>query len=474
MKDARRIAAIACVMLVTLRLMIGWQLLYEGLWKIKTLKSPTPWTAAGYLKNSQGPFRAMFRNMAGDPDDLDWLDVKKVASRWSDWQNRFAKHYRLSKGQKAKLDKWVNGSKAYKAEVSQIPQGYNNVVFEFELPKEVKNSYELSGTDAKGNTLAYQAGRVKILVDGKGFRDFTAADGSTITLNPKADKPLNKGAKVQVLAGERLMALGLDESVSFESGEKDYVVVDGRRHLTPAEREKLIAALNEDGHSELIEAVQQVYKRAKDGISFKERLSATIKGNPDWVSNKKLQRVGEIEKYRSLLADYEEKLASANLDYRWDHLQHTWSEIQALRSSLVGPVKALDTELKDKAAEMLSVKQLARGPVPEPWTSLRISDLMTIAGLTILGACLILGVFTRFSAITAAFMLFMFYAAMPPWPGVPEAPGPEHSFIVNKNFIEVVALLALACLPTGRWFGVDGMIGRWLGKRKLSRLDAAP
>ncbi len=67
---------------------------------------------------------------------------------------------------------------------------------------------------------------------------------------------------------------------------------------------------------------------------------------------------------------------------------------------------------------------------------------------------------TRFSAASAAFMVFGFYMAMPPWPGVPEAPGPEHSFIVNKNLIEVLALLALACMPSGQWFGLDAIAGR--------------
>ena len=93
-------------------------------------------------------------------------------------------------------------------------------------------------------------------------------------------------------------------------------------------------------------------------------------------------------------------------------------------------------------------------------------------GLTILGGCLILGLFTRFSAIMAAVMLFMFYVAMPPWPGVPEIPGPEHSFIVNKNFIEVIALLAIASLPSGRWFGADSIVQRIRLKRKQAALEA--
>ena len=49
---------------------------------------------------------------------------------------------------------------------------------------------------------------------------------------------------------------------------------------------------------------------------------------------------------------------------------------------------------------------------------------------------------------------------MPPFPGLPEAPGPDHSFIVNKNIIMAIALLAIALMPTGQWFGVDSLLSR--------------
>jgi uncharacterized membrane protein YphA (DoxX/SURF4 family) len=114
------------------------------------------------------------------------------------------------------------------------------------------------------------------------------------------------------------------------------------------------------------------------------------------------------------------------------------------------------------------VDQLKRGPLPTPWTPLKIVDTMTIAGLTGLGLLLIVGLFTRFAALSAAFMVFGFYMAMPPLPGVPDAPGPEHSFIVNKNLIEVLALLALACVPTGYWFGLDNLLGRFFSRRKTA------
>jgi uncharacterized membrane protein YphA (DoxX/SURF4 family) len=92
----------------------------------------------------------------------------------------------------------------------------------------------------------------------------------------------------------------------------------------------------------------------------------------------------------------------------------------------------------------------------------------TMWGLTIIGLLLILGCFTRLSALAGAGLLFMFYMAMPPWPGVQEIPSIEHNIIVNKVFVEMVALLAIAALPSGKWFGVDaifaGIFGRFSRK----------
>ena len=121
----RRIPWIAVLFIVVLRVAIGWQLFYEGIWKTKTLSSTQPWTSAGYLRNSQGPMRDTFRNMTGDPDELDWLDAKKIASKWNRWEKKFSKHYRLSDRQKARLDVLVNGPKAFysdKDALTAIPE----------------------------------------------------------------------------------------------------------------------------------------------------------------------------------------------------------------------------------------------------------------------------------------------------------------------------------------------------------------
>ena len=58
------------VFLVTLRLLVGWHFLYEGIVKI----SNPNWTSIGYLMDSKGMFANMFQNMAGNPGALNVVD----------------------------------------------------------------------------------------------------------------------------------------------------------------------------------------------------------------------------------------------------------------------------------------------------------------------------------------------------------------------------------------------------------------
>ena len=55
---------------VTLRVMIGWHFLYEGLSKLTS----DGWSAKGFLMQSRGPFAEMFRWMAADPERLDLVN----------------------------------------------------------------------------------------------------------------------------------------------------------------------------------------------------------------------------------------------------------------------------------------------------------------------------------------------------------------------------------------------------------------
>ena len=468
MTDARRIASIACFMLVTLRLMIGWQLLYEGFWKIKTLKSATPWTAAGYLRNAQGPLRDQFRQLAGDPDDLSWIDAKPidpkkegnartywvpgVERKWDAWHKKFVKHYDLDPKQQGRLQRMVNGAKTFEADLAVLPKSVD--------------------LEPLKSVISYSPERKRLVVDGKRH----LIPDHRNKLEKAIDSDLDGIPNSADASGS---AEGADNDHDKDGiiDEADVDATEGKDENGNGIDDTHVA----DQESDYLAALKIVFKRSKDGMSYKEKLRATVAGNPEWNDLESAQRVGEISKYKTMLAEYEEDLKEAtrtgglypfhDKSFRFDHLQHTWGKIQTKRAELVGPVKALDAELKSKAQAMLRIDQIQKGSVGKTWTPLEISDMLTILGLTILGAMLILGFWTRFAAFMAAIMLFMFYAAIPPWPGVPAAPGPEHAFIVNKNFIEVIALLAIATLPTGRWWGVDGILGRWWGKRRLRKQE---
>jgi len=58
------------VALVSLRMLIGWHFLYEGLAKITN----PYWTSAGYLQESEGWFSGVFTGLANNPGALGLVD----------------------------------------------------------------------------------------------------------------------------------------------------------------------------------------------------------------------------------------------------------------------------------------------------------------------------------------------------------------------------------------------------------------
>lgn len=324
--DVRRISVIACVLLVALRLMIGWHLFYEGIWKIRSQAGGEPWTAAGYLKGSQGPFRDTFRGMVDDPDDLGKLDFDQMVARWQAWKERFVAHYgNLSEAQKANLERKIA---------------------------------ELTG-DAKSK-------------------------GSTL-----------------------------------------YAWLKGNKENT-----------------------------------------GVVRSDQEGTTEHKL--IGEIELYKQMLAKYEQQLNTAKQDFEQKHLDKLFADIQAKRRMLVGPVDQLTQQLESYAQKLLTLEQQSLGPVPPPASEVHTVDVRTMWSLTILGALLLVGLFSRLASFLAACLITLFYLAHPPWPGVIEPPGPEHALFVNKNLLEITACLCLAALPTGRWFGLDAWIHRFiLGGRSV-------
>jgi len=99
---------------------------------------------------------------------------------------------------------------------------------------------------------------------------------------------------------------------------------------------------------------------------------------------------------------------------------------------------------------------------------LKIIDFLNVWGLILIGLGLFLGVFTRVAAAAGILLLSFYYMANPPLLGMDFGiPVEGHYLIVNKNLIELLALILFLIVPT-RW--IPGLDRLW---KLLFRKDTA-
>ena len=108
----------------------------------------------------------------------------------------------------------------------------------------------------------------------------------------------------------------------------------------------------------------------------------------------------------------------------------------------------------------------ARGPFAETfrWIAsqpnlLANADMTTKWGLTVVGLCLVLGLFTRLASVGGAILILLFYFAAPPFIGYFYSLPSEGSYlVVNKNLVELAALAVIFTTRTGHFAGLDRIL----------------
>lgn len=419
---------IAVFLIVVLRISIGWQFLYEGLWKIDKQDSDRPWSAAGYLSSAQGPIKNYYRGMVDDPQDLNWLDHQAVVAQWDDWLLRFKEHYELTENQSKSLDSQLNGRTEFVVTYPYQPSKWR----ESDGLKKVMKFEEVTVKDSKGNEKTVQ------------------------------QVTLRGGPTGHMLESEKSALLKMAPIISIPKDKTE-------------ERQN---AINIAFRSSILK-LDDLQTR----LGYRQRLLAELVLSPEMMGITEPEfRPGKASEYKNRVALIQKMEESADQDFEWDHVAFHRAQLAEVKAETVAVVKGLDRDMKEAARDLLTVEQLEKGHVPPPETEILKVNSQTITALTVLGTLLILGLGTRISAVVGAGMLLSFYMAAPPWPwlNVPEALGPEHALIVNKNLIEAIALLAIAALPTGSWFGIDGLICCTFRKlcsgkcSRSSRKSAAP
>jgi uncharacterized membrane protein YphA (DoxX/SURF4 family) len=226
------------------------------------------------------------------------------------------------------------------------------------------------------------------------------------------------------------------------------------------------------GHYELTEP-QKVEAAAK--------LSEAKKTTADWLSGafptevKKVVTWGAETVQQTVparLAEYEAKanesadalarrLPAFNADVEKVRLRTLKTDATRILTDLLNDLDARGAEMKRSIAEVLTPEQTEKGSVPDTAARKPIQwlDQATMWGHAALGACLLLGLFSRLASFLLAMFLLSVTLIAPALPYAPTPPGAIGFYLyVNLYVIEMIALLALACMPTGRWFGLDALL----------------
>ncbi len=266
--------------------------------------------------------------------------------------------------------------------------------------------------------------------------------------------------------------------------------IEGRERLTLTER------IDDDGN---VWVTSRAYDRA--WVQIKDRVVDQYKLGPDQVKKAnelcKLYRRSleeyltenreEIEGYFGSLKRLKERKAS-DANGAAHEKKRVWDEQMKLRAEVNGwlsDLEGMGEEYRLALWEILNEDQKARGPIRAPisradalpvelpvavtWSGLL--DFAVTYGLSAIGLCLILGFCTRLAALGGAAFLFTVVLVQMPWPTV-YPPPPEvvgHALLVDKNFVEMVAMLLLAATAVGRWGGLDFFVYHWLGRPIIER-----
>ena len=157
---------------------------------------------------------------------------------------------------------------------------------------------------------------------------------------------------------------------------------------------------------------------------------------------------------------------------RWDRMM----ELRREADKWIKDIEAQERAYSNTLYSLLDDQQRKLGvPTaswnPFQWDRTEQINFAVTFGLTAIGLCLMLGFCTPLAALGgAAFMCFV-VMTQPAFPGIvpPDSPIVGHALLVNKDFVEMIALLAVAATGAGRWGGLDFFLGRWYSARKAKK-----
>ncbi len=392
--------------LVALRIAIGWHFLYEGLWKIDSDTGAAAYVTSWYTLHSQvARLRGEFERTPPRPENLE-RSMARVDAWYDDIVKAFKARRALGEDQKARLAELrerVKRAAAESANGAAVPGGVVN--FDWQYVRDDVLKIAPAPESERFSALPYLQG----------------ATGPF--------RPLYRALVRDMDGFERLTTRSAQAALDRRENEI-------LRHFEAAGKP--------------FSAEQQARLTAAR-TALQAAVAATL-GDPAFQAR--------LDDYRRLRERVREDASRQNAPFTRERLDADRKRLDDTAVELLAFVEEPLAELAVQAQAIATPDQLAAGPFPRPAEPVDWINFTMRWGLTAIGACLLVGLFTPVAALAAAAQLAMFYFASPPWPGMPAATLGGHFLYVDRNLIELIAACAIATSGAGRWAGLDAYVAR--------------
>jgi uncharacterized membrane protein YphA (DoxX/SURF4 family) len=513
--------------LILLRLAIGWHFFIEGRHKFETwmkgnAEDNRPFSSAGYFRESNGPMVPFIHSdlFLGDPDedalllltprplpaDTDPRSVspsKRVpaamAKAWDDYLAKFSKHFGLEEGEQKDAENRVNQAKyqlglwlTTDANGLNLPDGkLIDLSDAKQTALSILGNVPVSGIKEETKKVQNQTYDVKRTTTQR-LRDYkdklrelqTLREQKPWAMNSPVDKAALARVKAEVNAERQDLlddlnkhTAALEESlrVILRNRAEEALVRPSTKTdedvlalLTPpAEGAPPALSRSWDAYTDKLGVVYKLSEATREKIG--KQLAKSKQQTAAWLSTTDMEDRVKVYKEASDPAKREEMRTSllADLDKRTDGMKTALNKIVSDAKADVVP----QTDDASYWSKYLAERGLAPNTSKVKGTLWWI-DFLTVWGITIIGGLLMVGLFTRTACVLGALFLTLTYLTFPPFPWVPPPPQNEGNYLyVNKNLIELLALLVLATTASGRWLGLDAWIHGLFGRRDKPKTD---
>jgi uncharacterized membrane protein YphA (DoxX/SURF4 family) len=453
-------------MLVVLRLALGWHFLYEGVWKV-THRDQFVAETEGFLSAARGPacnfFYSMVPDIDGhtrlekelaivevkDPDGKSTTKAPRLARYWDEIRQRFVGYYRPIGGSDDKIALHKNLEEAAQKVYERHVRGLDEFIHEngdkITAHFEALHRFGEEGKTAPNTDFMRQRRWDKM----QEFRK--EAKGWIADLD----------SREQALKADLLDLVSKDRVSQLEIGDKKSDTPKAKE----ADAKKADAAPPAEDKSKAKETPKAKTADVKASDAPKDKKETKAKAKESAESGKEEADKAEDakktpEEAKKTSGDGKKPDAAGAKPQLADKAKDDAKDKPTKSDAAAKPAVAVDVMLIDYSP--LAEGRGPEGPFAPPTNPLKWKKIEQMAGalsyvFLAIGLCLMLGLFTRLAALGGAcFMLFVVFA-QPSYPGVYPLDPPQlgHALLVNKDFVEMIALLVIASTRLSRWTGLD-------------------